>query len=128
MVEFFLSQQKPKRNKTLSAEALAELKKYKWPGNVRELKRICEQLALTSPLPIIRDVDTKSILSPQTTLSTNNVDYSRGLSALVEDFEKQIISKCLYQLEDIDKTAELLKMSRSNIYKKIKDYQIDIKN
>jgi DNA-binding NtrC family response regulator len=128
LVEFFLSQQKPKRNKTLSAEALAELKKYNWPGNVRELKRICEQLALTSPLPIIRDVDTKSILSPQTTLSTNNVDYSRGLSALVEDFEKQIISKCLYQLEDIDKTAELLKMSRSNIYKKIKDYQIDIKN
>ncbi len=128
LAEFFLNQQKPRTNKTFSPEAIVALQTYPWPGNVRELKRVCEQLALTCPLPIIRAEDVKALLfrSPVTGTSTAALDLQKGLPLLVEEFEAQVIRKCLEQCEDIEAATETLQISRSSLYKKIKDYQIDI--
>ena len=123
--QFFLQQQKPRINKQLSPGAISALQGYPWPGNVRELKRICEQLALTSRLPIIREEDVLSLIQPSMTTSPKTVDLKRGLTLLVEEFEAQVISQCLRQTSDVDAAAETLKISRSSLYKKIKDYGLD---
>jgi DNA-binding NtrC family response regulator len=128
LAPYFLDQHRPRTNKTLSAEGLRALQNYRWPGNVRELKRICEQLALTSPLPVVRAEDVNRILSNTTSsddpLASHGIDYSKGLPLLVEEFEAAVIANLLQSETDIDRAAETLKISRSSIYKKIKDYQI----
>lgn len=127
LATFFLDKQKPRRNKTLTDDGLEALKNYDWPGNVRELKRVCEQLALTSPLPLIRDIDVNHWLKPaaKTNIGPQEKwDYSLGLTRLVEGFEAQVIEACLKQEPDIEKAATLLQVSKSNLYKKIKDYDL----
>ncbi|MEZ0391091.1 MAG: sigma-54-dependent transcriptional regulator [Pseudobdellovibrionaceae bacterium] len=125
LADFFLLQQKPRTNKTLSEEGLKALQAYSWPGNVRELKRVCEQLALTCPLPIIRGEDARALLTP-TTSQGQFLDLKKGLPRLVEEYEALVIRKCLEQNPDIESAIETLQVSRSSLYKKIKDYQIDL--
>lgn len=131
LVEHFLSFERPKRNKKFSPDGIESLKSYSWPGNVRELKRVCEQLILTSPLPIIRDEDVNSILrlsnsDPQArNADLQNVDLTLGINKLVAAFESEIIKKALkITQKDIEKAASLLQISKSNLYKKVKDYNI----
>ncbi len=127
LAEFFLALQKPRTNKTLSPEALNVLKTYSWPGNVRELKRICEQLALTCPLPIVRDEDVRKLLvSPLTANSAQSLDLSKGLAKLLEEHEALIIRKGIEQCPSLEDVISTLQISRSGLYKKIKDYQIDL--
>jgi transcriptional regulator with PAS, ATPase and Fis domain len=122
LAKFFLSQQKPRANKMLAKECLVEMQNYTWPGNVRELKRVCEQLALTSPLPVIREQDVRRLLSDNSAALPASLD--KGLTSMVEQFEAQIIRQTLEKESDIEKAADLLQISRSSLYKKIKDYHI----
>jgi len=128
LAQYFLERERPRRNKTLQPDAVEMLKSHDWPGNVRELKRVCEQLALHSPLPFIRAEDAERIL-PRTGVSANTggqkYDLSRGLNALMEEFEAGLIKQALAANSDVDQTALLLGISRSSLYKKIKDYSIE---
>jgi DNA-binding NtrC family response regulator len=127
LAQYFLSQEKPRSNKKFTDEAFEVLKSYKWPGNVRELKRVCEQLALTSPLPVIRGEDVSQILGVD---GTNVVDSANkqagGLEDQVEAFESGLIQKALAECRDVDSAATKLKVSRSNLYKKIKRYNLEV--
>jgi DNA-binding NtrC family response regulator len=128
LTKFFLEKQRPKRNKEISEEALSVLISYSWPGNVRELRQTLEQVCLSSPLPIIRDSDVlKHLPKPQS--MTGAFDLANGLDALTIIFEKQIIQRALTDCKgDVEKSSQLLKISRSNLYKKIKDYQLENTN
>lgn len=128
LTDFFLERERPRRNKSLQADAVAVLKQHSWPGNVRELKRVVEQMALHSPLPFIRAEDAERCLPGRASLSTSasgEVDLSVGLNKLVEQFEASVIQQALATSNDVDKTALLLGISRSSLYKKIKDYGIE---
>ncbi|MEN0057931.1 MAG: sigma-54 dependent transcriptional regulator [Bdellovibrio sp.] len=129
LARYFLEAERPRRNKSIDEDGLAVLKKYNWPGNVRELKRICEQLSLTSPLPFIRAEDVHAWLKPAATSpeapSYTSIDFNKSFNTLVEEFEAHVIRACLKQTRDIEEAARLLQVSRSNLYKKIKDYRID---
>jgi DNA-binding NtrC family response regulator len=130
LADFFLGSDRPKRNKKFAPDGIAALEAYHWPGNIRELKRVCEQLSLTSPLPVIRGVDVRAILSySNTQVTMADFDFSLGLNELANRFEAQVIKKALPKFKnDIDKVADLLKISRSSLYKKIKEYEIEIKS
>jgi DNA-binding NtrC family response regulator len=94
---------------------------------VRELRRICEQLALISPLPIIRAEDVERLLNANEggNASSAWMDLKKGLPKLIEEFEAQVIRKCLEESPDMETAIQTLQVSRSSLYKKIKDYQID---
>jgi DNA-binding NtrC family response regulator len=127
LAKFFLGQQKPRNNKFFNEQALDSLKKHSWPGNVRELKRVCEQIALTAPLPVIRaeDIDRLFQINPSMINTSEPVDLSLGLATLSEHFEAHIIRTALLETSgDIEKTSELLKISRSSLYQKIKNHKI----
>jgi len=125
----FLERERPHRNKSLSEDAIELLGQHQWPGNVRELKRACEQLSLYSPLPIIRAEDVRKILPVTRSVAgdaTSSLDLTRGLTELMNDFEAHVIRHALTLGEEIEKVASLLKISRSSLYKKIKDHQIEL--
>lgn len=128
LTRHFLSHDRARR-KTLGDDALEVLKEYPWPGNVRELKRVCEQLILTSPLPFIRREDVQRILQPPTEIASHPaaVDWSRGLPQLVNDYEASLIKKALEAFRQIDEVSKILQISRSSLYKKIKDHGIEWK-
>ncbi len=126
LANFFLSLERPRINKNFAPEAIAAMTKHSWPGNVRELKRVCEQAALIAPLPVIRAEDVCGLLE---VLSGGGeplvLDFSMGLSNLVEAFEAKVIRRCLTETASVDEAAEKLQISRSSLYKKLKDYNID---
>lgn len=133
LAKFFLRQKRPSTNKYLSPEALIALKKHSWPGNVRELKRILDQLCILSPLPLIRTEDVYMALNihaptvQEEKWTQELLDFVKGLPELIADYEAKIIRQVLNTHPNyrIDEIADLLKISRSNLYKKMKDYQIE---
>lgn len=139
LANYFLENEKPKRNKKFAIDGLKELLSYPWPGNVRELKRICEQLSLTSPLPLIRAIDVLPFIKNQkiqeeskNNLSQNSLDLAQlalGLDHLLKIAEKNIIEAALKQTnDDVEAAAQFLKVSKSNLYKKVKDLQVNSKD
>ena len=129
LVAYFLRNEKPRRNKSMDDDAIAALREHAWAGNVRELKRVCEQLCLYSPLPVIRREDVLKVL-PKTALAgggaaASKVDLSRGIGELTAAYEAELIRLALAKTDDVDAAAQLLKISRSSLYKKIKDYNIE---
>ncbi len=126
LAQHFIGMEKPRRNKSFTEDGLQALQDYPWPGNIRELKRVCEQLSLTAPLPLIRKEDVNGILKPVFSSSGHEVlNLSKGLGPLTEEFEAKVILQCLKANPDIEKAADVLKISRSSLYKKIKDYRLE---
>lgn len=128
LAEYFLERERPRRNKTLSDDAKERLQRHPWPGNVRELRRVCEQLSLYSPLPIIRATDVIKIFPPTGEIPSSGeaLDLSRGLNDLLLEHEGLILRQALTTGRGIDEIALLLKVSRSNLYKKIKEHNIEM--
>lgn len=127
IAHFFLQQSRLSKNKTFSEDAMATLQNYNWPGNVRELKRVCEQASLQAPLPIIRTEDLRPLIMPSGINSSEiRIDLHRGLPDLVSDFEKKVLETALSQEKDIDALTKILKISRSSLYKKLKDFDITL--
>jgi len=125
LCQLFLELEKPRRNKTFEPEAISALKKYNWPGNVRELKRVCEQLLLTSPLPIIRKSDVERFINPDYNLQSFTMPMDTSLEDYMNYQEKMFILKYLEKAESVEQAAEMMKVSKSNLYKKIKDHGIN---
>ena len=125
IVQHFLNLDKSKRNKHFEADALEALKNYNWPGNIRELKRVCEQLSLTSPLPIIRREDVSQLLF-KSELTTNSevIRLNQTLEEFINAQEKKFITLFLEQNKNLDQACQSLQISKSSLYKKIKDHGI----
>ena len=96
---------------------------YKFPSNVRELKRVCEQVVLTSPLPFVRKEDLYFLIRSEDSLSKelDHLNFKDSLEIFLETQEKKYIENCLKITKSIDNSCEILKISKSNLYKKIKD-------
>lgn len=126
LAKHFLKLERAAGLKMLTPDALERLRHHDWPGNVRELKRVMEHLSQTAPLPVIRAEDVERLLGPNPAHGRlADFPLEMGLTALVESFEKQVLERALRQTEkDVDRAAELLQISRSNFYKKMKDYGI----
>jgi DNA-binding NtrC family response regulator len=124
---FFLDRERPKRNKTLLPDAIETLMQHSWSGNVRELRRVVELLGLYSPLPIIRREDVLRVLPTSTSIVAGHAEFdlSRGLNTILGEIEAEIIRQGLAKKSDVDEAAALLGISRSSLYKKMKDYNIE---
>lgn len=120
--------------KTMTPEAMAVLKSGTWPGNVRELKNVVERLVIMTPGKTITiNHIPESIVSGEAVIegAPGRLDTVLELHTLREareEFEKEFI---LQKLEEngwnISKTAEAIELERSNLYRKMKSYGIDVK-
>jgi two-component system response regulator AtoC len=91
-----------------------------WPGNVRELQHHVERLVVTTTGPDLAVADLKEC--GETTVPT---DLKRAVRDAAGRTERQRILQALEQTRgNRAKAAKLLKISRANLYNKLKLYQL----
>jgi two-component system nitrogen regulation response regulator NtrX len=113
------------RPKELTAEAIVHLKSLPWKGNVRELKNLVERLLILSPGDKITREDVI------TATGGARPELSSALMAVETLREFRDLSErmfLLHKLEEnnwnVTQTAQAIDTPRSNLYKKLEQYQI----
>jgi two-component system nitrogen regulation response regulator NtrX len=108
-----------RKPKELTAEAFKVLAEYHWPGNVRELKNLIERIVILNPQ--VR-VDARHIpLNPSKRQPDRSLDRFGSLQEVREAAEREYILKKLEETNgNVTRTAELLGLERSNLYRKMK--------
>jgi two-component system nitrogen regulation response regulator NtrX len=114
-----------RRMKTLEASAIAALQEYPWPGNVRELRNVIERLIIMVPGDTIsvRDLgflDGSFAVEPEPAAADPGAEPV-SLQAARTRFEREFILRTLNaQNGNISRTADLLGVERSNLYRKMR--------
>jgi two-component system nitrogen regulation response regulator NtrX len=114
-----------RKPKSLSAAAVEALKTYRWPGNVRELKNLIERLMILSPSEEVQREDLPSEFR-EGELAETAVGQA-PLRDARDDFERRYILAALKKNRgNVSRTAEALDLERSNLYRKLKAYGIEV--
>ncbi len=109
-----------RKHKELTSEAYQALTDYSWPGNVRELRNLMERIVIMNPQ--VR-VDARHIpLNPVRRANAEKpMDRFGSLQEVREAVERDYILKKLEETNNnVTRTAELLGLERSNLYRKMK--------
>jgi two-component system, NtrC family, nitrogen regulation response regulator NtrX len=123
LADFFLREftttygRKPKE---LTPEAYEVLQGYHWPGNVRELRNLIERIVILNPQVRV-DARHIPVSSSRRTVAQRSVDRFGSLQEVREAVEREYIQKKLEEANgNVTKTAEMLGLERSNLYRKMK--------
>src|SRR5713226_2315843 len=108
-----------RKPKELTPSAYQVLQEYHWPGNVRELKNLIERIVILNPQ--VR-VDARHIpLQTTRRSSAERAERFGSLQEVREAVEREYILKKLEETNgNVTRTAELLGLERSNLYRKMK--------
>ncbi|MCL4457584.1 MAG: sigma-54 dependent transcriptional regulator [Nitrospirae bacterium] len=123
LIDFFLSKcgNKLSRDIRFSKEALDYLVQYDYPGNVRELENIIERCITLSSSDTIGKDDLPSFIFKK----PDNVKLL-SLSSVAADAEKEYIIRILKATNgNKTKAAEMLGISRKNLWEKMNSYGIE---
>src|SRR6478735_1884597 len=121
-----LAREYGRRVKTFDAPAVAALKAYDWPGNVRELRNVVERLIIMVPGDVItgRDLsflegDVGAQRVPERSAAVTPLHEAR------DRFERDYILRVLAANDgNMSRTAEVLGVERSNLYKKMRGFGV----
>jgi len=109
-------------SKTLSPAALELLHHYRWPGNVRELQNVLERAALLSRGSTLEQKDFPEKLTEPAEVVP--VGGPAPASPTLESIEKAYIYWVLNQTDwNKSRTAEILGIDNSTLYRKINKYK-----
>ncbi|MCD6578146.1 sigma-54-dependent Fis family transcriptional regulator [bacterium] len=116
---------------SFSRDAEETLIQYDFPGNIRELKNFIKRLIAISNaktidneilLEIIPEIKDKNTLEKKDEIpKIRPVNYSEFMDTMERDFLTEALDKNDW---NISKTAIAIKMQRSNLYKKMKKYNL----
>ncbi|OGF44382.1 MAG: hypothetical protein A2452_09665 [Candidatus Firestonebacteria bacterium RIFOXYC2_FULL_39_67] len=116
----------------ISDEVLSVLLNYDYPGNVRELENIVKHAIIFSENGIITKSDLPSGMPEPTLLEAPKGELFKERNILGEDFEtiasmeKRLISETLQKTNNNHTiTAKKLGVSRSTLWRKMKEYGIE---
>jgi two-component system nitrogen regulation response regulator NtrX len=125
MAEF--SREYGRRLKAFDAAAIATLQRYAWPGNVRELRNVIERLMIMAPGDSITASDVV-FLQQNAVGRPEPPEQTAGRQTLHEardQFERDLILRTLAEQQgNMSKTAEVLGVERSNLYRKMRAFGI----
>jgi two-component system, NtrC family, nitrogen regulation response regulator NtrX len=108
-----------RKPKELTPEAYCALASYHWPGNVRELKNLIERIVILNPQVRVdaRHIPLNTLRRPPGALT----ERFASLQEVREAAEREYILKKLEEAGgNVTRTAELLGLERSNLYRKMK--------
>ena len=122
---YFLDEFSKERNEPLkmSEQTFDALMDYDYPGNVRELRNIVERISVLAPEPLIEPWHLPADFAG----STNGEDEQSSLKLAdsVAAAEKACILKALRMADGKrTKTAEILGISRKNLWEKLKQHKL----
>lgn len=130
LVSYFISEnvkEKGWKSKKLTERAIKMLQSYDWPGNVRELKNAIERLMImtVSNLIDVEHIEATGII--RKSINGENYFQYNSLREARDAFERDFILKKLKENNwNMTKTADLIGIERSNLYKKIKSLGIPL--
>jgi two-component system nitrogen regulation response regulator NtrX len=109
-----------RKPKELTTQAYQVLQEYHWPGNVRELRNLIERLVILNPQVRI-DARHIPIATSRRGVPERTPDRFGSLQEVRESVEREYILKKLEETNgNVTRTAELLGLERSNLYRKMK--------
>ena len=110
---------RPQARRNSRPRPISVLTEYHWPGNVRELKNLIERIVILNPQ--VR-VDARHIpLAGSRKPTDRPLDRFGSLQEVREAAEREYILKKLEETNgNVTRTAELLGLERSNLYRKMK--------
>ena len=106
---------------TITTEAQQLLRSFSWPGNVRELRNVIERSFLLAKSKNDHVINAEHLPSE---LKTKQIIPKNSGTLLLEEVEKQTIQKALVTTNNISKAAQLLGISRSTLYRKMKIHSL----
>jgi two-component system, NtrC family, nitrogen regulation response regulator NtrX len=113
-----------RKSKELTPEAYRMLQDYSWPGNVRELKNLMERIVIMNPQVRV-DARHIPLNSPRRINAIRPLEKFGSLQEVREAAEREYILKKLDETQgNVTRTAELLGLERSNLYRKMKSLGI----
>ncbi|HYX52779.1 MAG TPA: sigma-54 dependent transcriptional regulator [Candidatus Limnocylindrales bacterium] len=115
-----------RRSREVTDDAIETLMRYSWPGNVRELRNVVERLVIMNPT--VHKIERKH-LPPlmhreggRTTAGFSTLHQARAA------YERDYILKKLDENHgNVTRTAEVLGLERSHLYRKMKTLGIAVK-
>jgi two-component system nitrogen regulation response regulator NtrX len=116
-----------RRIKTFQPAALSVLQQYPWPGNVRELRNVIERLMIMVPGDAISAahlgfLDPDALRRPG---AAGSMADRLTLHEARDRFERELILRTLAEQQgNMSRTAEVLAVERSNLYRKMKAFGI----
>jgi two-component system, NtrC family, nitrogen regulation response regulator NtrX len=121
------SQTYNRRPKEIADEALDALMRYSWPGNVRELRNLIERIVIMNPTVIKLDRKHLPTLVYRESGRHTMGDFS-SLHQARAAYERDYILKKLDENHgSVSRTAEVLGLERSHMYRKMKALGIAVK-
>ena len=121
------------RTKRLSPAALDVLRRHRWKGNIRELRNTIERLVIMTTgdeigagdLPESLRVDRPAAAAD----NSRSTEAAAGAGGTLREFKevaerKFLVDKLRENGWNISKTAEVIGTPRSNLYKKLEQYNI----
>ena len=124
LVKHFLEQsckQNRKTERSISPATMHALVAHHWPGNVRELENVIERAVVVGQYSTLKIQDFFGA-GPEVPEASDFVSLSKAARRAVE---KQEILKALQETKgDKTRAARKLKISRANLYNKLKAYHI----
>lgn len=118
-----LSEEYGRRPKQFSPEAAAMLRAFQWPGNVRELRNVVERVLIMSPGDLVTPAELAflNVTVPRVLRDASGEAIVRPLHDARDAWERDYILAALAACDgNISKTAEVLDVERSNLYKKMR--------
>jgi two-component system nitrogen regulation response regulator NtrX len=115
-----------RRPKNFDAGAVALLQHYAWPGNVRELRNVIERLMIMVPGDAISSADL-GFLNVRPPVRADTVEPAERLTLheARDGFERDLILRTLAEQQgNMSRTADVLGVERSNLYRKMKAFGI----
>jgi len=113
--------------KTVTPSAMTRLQTYRWPGNVRELRNVIERVIIMAPGDEINERDLAFLASDSVAEKPveEPVVPSVPLHTARDQFERDyILRELAHQQGNISRTAEVLGVERSNLYRKMRAFGI----
>ena len=116
-----------RRMKNFDSAAVAVLQRYSWPGNVRELRNVIERLMIMVPGDVITAGDVAFLQQNEAT--PGEVPEAPAARLTLHEardrFERELILRTLAEQQgNMSKTAEVLGVERSNLYRKMRAFGI----
>jgi two-component system nitrogen regulation response regulator NtrX len=118
------------RPKRITQAALDALQRYRWKGNIRELRNTVERLIIMTAGDTIDVADLPDVLRSSGGVATKpGAEGEPAKAGTLREFKDvseraYLVTKLRENGWNISKTAEVIDTPRSNLYKKLEQYQI----
>lgn len=131
LCRYFIKKYCEKRNRqalSIHPLALKKINDYNWPGNVRQLENAMIYAMNISPNDSIRFENLpEHIIDKYSYLKMDGKNTNSQDMIYLKDFERAAIEIALSRSSnDIVQAANILNISRATIYRKVKEYDIDL--